>query len=306
MTFDHIILCESPLQIKNSIAYIEKKNIQLRSLFLVRLNRNNKNNEMMFNTLLDEDKKISVKFIKVNSKLSVLWLKIYSFYLTLKYKNIIIGDFRSKWMFHRELFSVYKSKNITFIDDGLATINIKRKLEKLNINNNITLFTTFNISSSNLNIINHKPYKRYSLKKSNTILFVGSPLVDKHIMTHNNYIAILKYVLDNNTSSKIIYCKHRAEVAITENDLVRLGFTSVYTPEIDLESSLEDGIISCSSVIGLYSTALATISNTFPELNVIALYPGKDSFNRKFLNIINDVYKYFYFNSKIKINRVNP
>ncbi|WP_156656669.1 hypothetical protein [Morganella psychrotolerans] len=250
-----------------------------------------------------------MRFIKINNKLSLLWLKILSLYLTLRHKNIIIGDFRSKWMFHRGLFSIYKNKNIIFIDDGLATINVKRKLEKINTNNNIILFTTFNISSNRINIINHKPLPNSRLKKSNTILFIGSPLVDKNIMSYNNYIAVLENVLYNNTynktSSEIIYCKHRAEVALTDLDLIKLGFTSVYTPKIDLESSLEDGEISCSSVIGLYSTALVTISNVFPELDVIALYPGKDFFDRKYLGIINDVYKYFYFNSTIKINRVN-
>ncbi|EQB9156006.1 hypothetical protein ISO70_15010 [Morganella morganii subsp. morganii] len=304
MNFDHIILCESPLQIKNSFSYIEKSNTSIKPLFLVRLNNNSKNNEMMFKILIDKDKENPVKFIKTNKKISLLWLKILSFYLTLRCKNIIIGDFRSKWMFHRELFFIYKNKNLIFIDDGLATINIKRKLETLNTNNNITLFTTFNISSSCLNIINHNPRIISNLKKNNSILFIGSPLVDKNIMSYNNYIAILKNVLDNNTSSEIIYCKHRAEVIMTDADLVGLGFTSVYTPEIDLESSLEDGVLTCSRVIGLYSTALVTISNTFPDLNVIALYPGKCSFNSDVSNIINDVYKYFYFNSTIKINRV--
>lgn len=133
--------------------------------------------------------------------------KIYFFIILFKYffhkKKFIFGDVTSKSCSFLSKF--IEGKNIIYVDDGFGSVHFDyNQLKK-----NCLVFTPYKIK------LPKKLKKIYDIQKyinkknffSNKILFIGSPLVSRNILSRDKFIQMMKMVSKKNKN--FYYYPHR-------------------------------------------------------------------------------------------------
>jgi hypothetical protein len=133
--------------------------------------------------------------------------KIYFLITLFKYffykKKFIFGNVTSKSCLFLSKF--IEGKNIIYVDDGSVTTHFDfNKLKK-----DCTIFTPYKIKvPKKLKIIyNIQKYKNQKKIFSNKILFIGSPLVSRNVLSTDKFIQMMKIVSRKNKN--FYYYPHR-------------------------------------------------------------------------------------------------
>jgi len=306
----NLVLCESPLQLSNCIKVLSNNNQVQKSFFIIRLNGMQKNDLLIKKIISDHKLKHYVVEINIastlTSKLHIRFLHLYVLFLLSKSNviNIFIGDARNKWMINSNTLFFYKNKNVFFIDDGMATLNSISYIERLQskLVKKITVFTSFDIQSNIVDIMKVDKKKKEVQIDEESIIFIGSPLIEKNITNKSKYIDVLIKIAEKNKHfSNRVYVLHRAENALTEKELLLIGFNQVISLEMDVVTAFDTGLLSAKQIVGFYSTALCQIDDLFININVIAYYPRVDFFEETFIENINHVYKYFIDSTSVNV-----
>lgn len=303
-----LALCESPLQLINSICYLKKTDQINKSFFFIRLNGCLKNDNLIRDLVKENKIKYCFFIVKPKSKLKVLFIHL-AVIKKLKLspiENVIIGDLRSKWMINKISLGLYKNITLIFVDDGLATINNYKKAEslQLKLKNKIIYYTSLKLKSEFIEI-KEQTKERTLVVPDNSMLFIGSPLIEKKITTESQYVEVLLKITEmNNKYKPLVYCLHRSESYLTDQMIKSLGFDSVLDLDLSLESAIESGIISPGKITGLYSTALVNVEHLFSGIKVVAYMPDDIFFSKPNLENILQVYSYIYNHTSIKVKKI--
>ena len=253
----------SPFQFLN---FIEFKNLNLKNKKIFK-------NELVFikcnsrqeaRYILDINKKINSnknEILNLNENipnfllLFILKIKKLLFYFDV----IIIGDFNN-YIFKQ----FYKlSKHRIILDDGTNMFNFKKNF---NLDyKNLKIFSIFE-----RNFFNHKNFEKNELRflksklsnknKKNLIYILGSPAVEKKIITRNNYIEILKRIKKKHKSEKIIYIPHPKEHNNQLKNYKLFNILNIHQP-IELYLTLNDYYP--KKIIGFNSTAFFSLRKLF-------------------------------------------
>lgn len=299
----NIVFVESPLQCINAINYVKEVN-KGESLFIIRLNGIDEN-DLKIKNIVKREQTRYIKFIfftvKPRGFLLIFWAIIFKLVggLLFSRKKMIFGDFRSKWM--KIIFASKKPELVVFVDDGLATIAYIDNL--LEFKKKFTLFTVFNIENNNLNIIKNKSKKREIIGKD--VIFIGMPLSEKDIVDKEAYVKYLCYILDEYKGRKVIYCPHRSEVNLSNDLLIKLGFSDVFKSLNNIEDAIEVDELQPDTVISFYSTALCNLDLKFNIREIRSYKLCENDINPEYVKSIKQVYSYFDLYTKIKISEIN-
>ncbi|MCY9826429.1 hypothetical protein [Vibrio chagasii] len=311
-----IFLLESPLQIKNSISIIESLN--LTPIVILRLNSDEQNDyriKAISETLECNSIKIFVS-IKKSNYFSLLKGMLLTLLIALRYRlfgsSVFIGDYRSFWMkLCAYLISPFK---LNIVDDGMASIAVVKKLEARLSSRKACygfwkLFTPEFYSYFDMKTIHVKvnkfPSERHYKKRelTNNVFIVGSPLVEKGIITEFNWLKFMSDIVaiacDEN--AKIEYIPHRAE-SLNNIKLLREAYPKIFVRQ--LNEDIEDYIYQLSfepvMVIGFYSTALVNLSEILQGTKLVSYELPESSLLRNKVGII-DVYDYLKLNQRINV-----
>lgn len=293
-----LALVESPLQVDNLIEYLLIENKFVKIKVIVRYNGNNKNDFILkrkIELLLGSFPCVNVVNVKIKPKSFKLVPYVFSvLFLSLKFKPtlIVYGDLRSTW--NNVLFGFHSRRCTTvIIDDGFATLSIYNRLRKI-CGIEIVFFTKFDLAETkNLKVIYSKGSDgKLAVNRSlDRCVFVGSPVVEKDIISSDMYISILKRIVDDNSEIEVSYCFHRGEHLLNDSDLIDIGFTNVLHLDSSIEDSIENEDIHLTKLSGLYSTALINASLKFYNLDIECYLLPKSCLMKNFDNIQN-VYSY--------------
>lgn len=261
---DKIIFINSPLQLIN---FVEYKNINAHNAI-----NSNKNNIFITNCPKSEINKIIHTNKKINNdffidltsfylKLFFLSLLVVRFFLIGKFTIAFFGDFNNKFL--NKIF--FFSKKIIFLDDGTNIFNLKKRKFLMQ---NYIFFTFFKSQYFNIpkNKIVENKYRyikklnKFSQKKNNSIIILGSPFVSKRLMLKNEYIECLKFIKKNYMSIKILYFPHPKEDA---SIVKKLKLFKVIHSNFPIEIYLLNSKFLPLKIIGLNSTAFITIRALF-------------------------------------------
>lgn len=291
---NRVVLIESYLQLECAIKYA-KESAKLIDLLIVRKNGVHANDSNIEQMLIDAS--IYIKDIvsfkaKSNNKyellVSALKIFIMKFYKIILAEDILIGDYRSKWM---KFFANLSRGERYFLDDGSATIpyyyDMLSKGLKVNI---ITSFSL--VSKSNCKVYRlskSKIHNEQLLAKS--IAIVGAPVVEKNFLEKDIYMSFLNEVKSKFPLYEVHYFPHRYEDE--KNVKLYSDFFSFFICHIDepIEEFYKKNKAP-KTLVGLYSTALININEQFYGVDVyfkklnIDLYPIESRLN------ISRVYNY--------------
>lgn len=129
--------------------------------------------------------------------------------------SIFWGNYNHKY----SQFLKGNKNRIFFLDDGFSTINILRKIENNKTANNLkncTFYTTFKLNSAQMKIEKHElefiSNNNYVPFLSDSIYFLGQPLVFNSVISEKNYIEAIDKIFNFYTiqGKKCYYLPHRS------------------------------------------------------------------------------------------------
>lgn len=299
---DTIVLCESPLQYKNALAFISEHHSEKPTLFILRKNGLQDNDRHFVPPQDIVHHFFYEKRVKKSSRVGLfffvllIWIK---YFLLRSNKRFVVGDVRSKWM--RTVLNFNKSADIIFVDDGMATIATIPQMESVSTYGSKTLYTFFNVKSETLKIIHRHPEIKCSKPSGRQIWFAGGPYVEKQILTSEVYLAILRrFINQYRQHGELVYARHRSEDRLTQAELQQLGFAIVSESESTLEDKIEQMDELVAVLVGLYSTALFNVKTAYPQIQVIS-YCCPDEYYLSNNKAISDVYLFLEAHSHVDI-----
>jgi hypothetical protein len=299
-------LIESPLQLNNFINYLAENEVK-HATVIIRLNGSNVNDSLIKERLIETSKStqlnLNTRIYKVTpGSKKVIFLLIFSIfhYLTNRPDVVVIGDYRSFW--NKYMFSFFYGRSkFVFVDDGLATLSIYEQIKDLVITRmNIVFYTKFSLQSTeNIKIIKPSDGFIKLLLKVNIDkgLMIGSPLIEKGIVTKCDYIKLLNKIIEEN-ECEITYCYHRAENLLSETELKNIGFSDAVRFSHCIEDAFKNGEINYGNLFGFYSTVLANSALCFDGINLTSYYIPESLLLRN-VEQIKKVYDYFMSTCKI-------
>lgn len=303
-----VALIESPLQLESFSKYLIKNHEDNKYILIARFNGNFKNDEMMSFKLIEiESTYENVKILKVLVKPQstyIVILLLLSFFESLNSDIIIYGDYRSLW--NKFIFNIFNRfrKNV-IIDDGLATITIfnilkKNKKTKTYFFTSLKLYETDNIKLIDQSVVSDK---LTVLGHNDSAIFIGSPLIEKNILTSNDYIKALMAVIRDNDVN-IAYCYHRAESVLDEDMLLKIGFSEVIRLDTSIENAYRNNQLEQKVVIGFYSTAIINLYSMFKNMTFIS-YEIPTPWLIRNTDAISEVYSYLDSIEEIQSRKLN-
>lgn len=245
--------------------------------------------------------------------------------------NIIYAEYES-WRLNVMLSNI-NVKNEIMIDDGSLTIKIYETLLKdkgtfsrkkwakdliLNImgiktnkiikfRDNFELFSIFQFYKANIKTKLNKldtlseSISQYKLFNPEAFAgFIGQGIVnEEHGIKLNAYIELLKSLYDLNKRS-IIYFPHRSESIAVRTEIQKLPFIKYHDSEMPLEMEIYDKKIQLSSISGIYSTALYTLSLLYKDIPTYNIQQKPSYYNDSGLIDGYNKIEHYYNNEKIK------
>ncbi|MFM5600761.1 hypothetical protein ACET7H_14120 [Aeromonas veronii] len=291
---NRVALIESHLQLECAIKYV-KESAKLIDLLIVRKNGVYANDSNIEKMLADASRYIEeVVFFeaKPNNKyellVSILKLLIVNFPKIILTKDILIGDYRSKWM---RFFSILSRGEPYFLEDGSATISYY--YDMLSKGLKVNIITSFSlVSQSNCKVYRIKKSKTHHEQLSaESIAIVGAPVVEKNFLEKDVYMSFLNEVKSKFPSYNIYYFPHRYEDEKNVNFYSDLFSFSICNIDEPIEEFYKKNKAP-KTLVGLYSTALININEQFYGVDVyfkkfnVELYPMESRVD------ISRVYKY--------------
>ncbi|EFE93679.1 polysialyltransferase family glycosyltransferase [Serratia odorifera] len=317
----YIAYIESPLQAFNLIEYLDAKEIVLDLLIVNKRTANSPLNHGQISYLLNMIQHRSLMTIDVEGTLGkVMEIRkqlsgITDSVARNQSVTLIAGEYRARvfWM----LANKYPKRNIVLLDDGTATLRIKRHgkltprgvakslfLKSLGMTNNefekITFFTVYNIEdnvSGRDEVIRHN-YQNYKTKletlpqSNNKTFIIGTPLYEAGVTKVDDIELTLKMIEDlklNNSDIELIYIPHRRErdekITAIKNVVTvqRLDFPFEVYPIVAGENVV--------SIAGFYSSLYDNLIKIYDDkIKITAYVLDEKSLAPDWLGFVNSIY----------------
>ncbi|WP_329906417.1 hypothetical protein [Serratia quinivorans] len=319
----HIAYIESPLQAFNLIEYLDVKNITLDLLIVNKRSANSALNHGQIVYLLKMIRHKTLKTIDVEGYLGKVLdirkeLKSVKSEVSTKKENVtlIAGEYRARvfWM----LANKFPKRDIVLLDDGTATLRIKRSnnvtvrdiaksifLKSLGMANNerekITFFSVYNIENNIAQkdrIIKHN-YQNFKLKLAalpqggNKVFIIGTPLYEAGVTSVDDIELTLKMIDDlklNKEGVELVYIPHRREReekidAIRQHvEVRRLDFPFEVYPIVMGEN--------VASIAGFYSSLYDNLIKIYDEkIKITAYVLDEKVLSPEWVGFVDAIYK---------------
>lgn len=257
-----------------------------------------------------------VKFNFLNDE--VLWI-IKSLFVSqiniYSYDQVIIGNYNNIIGYFLALRFQKENKQIIYLDDGLATLEIYKERNQLHILKSSRLFggrvnklidktfyrkrildTIYLYSSFELNfictpkydkIINQDNVTSYENKQiGNELWFIGSPLIENNYMTEYQFKTFINKVKSYAQNKGFIfkYILHRFERPKLEPDSLQF--------DLPIEVILKNKNVLPSEVISFYSSALVNIANLYSHIQCRYINLYKLNSNLKNLETVYEAFEH--------------
>lgn len=257
---------ESPFQLLQGA---ELKSEAGRTVYLVRLNDNLRNNQQMREVLKLFD--ISdVLFVRSKYKALLIFYMPVILFLSFLARRFYVGDENS--ILFRLLRGLVPKEKIVLLDDGVATLNLSSIRDYKRI-------TIFECVSGDRNKLNKLRLLVEQVEKQGEVnIIVGGKLVEENICSVITYEKILGQMISDLQfkENRIVYIPHRGE------DLDRLKIMAsnysfeIYLNELPVELIGLELRTNVASVFSVMSTALFSMSLIYRNA-VVKVYPLESS-----------------------------
>ncbi|WBL72090.1 polysialyltransferase family glycosyltransferase [Serratia liquefaciens] len=318
----HIAYIESPLQAFNLIEYLDAKNITLDLLIVNKRSANSALNHGQIVYLLQMIRHKTLKTIDVEGYLGKVFdirseLKDVKSEVCVKdHVTLIAGEYRARvfWM----LAHKYPKRDIVLLDDGTATLRIKRTntvtvrdllksifLKSLGMVNNdrekLTFFSVYNIErniAQRDTVVRHN-YQKFKIKLAslpqggNKIFIIGTPLYEAGVTSVDDIELTLKMIEDlkqNQEGAELVYIPHRREreekiEAIRQHvEVRRLDFPFEVYPIVVGEN--------VASIAGFYSSLYDNLIKIYDEkIKITAYVLDEKVLSPEWVGFVDAIYK---------------
>lgn len=318
----HIAYIESPLQAFNLIEYLDAHNITLDLLIVNKRSANSILNHGQIVYLLNMIRHKVLKTIDVEGYLGkVLDIRkelksVKSEVNAKEHVTLIAGEYRARvfWM----LAYKFPKRDIVLLDDGTATLRIKRTqnitvrdiaksmfLKSLGMANNerekITFFSVYNIEKNIAQqdkIVKHN-YQNFKLKLAslpqggNKVFIIGTPLYEAGVTSVDDIELTLKMIDDlkmNQEGVELVYIPHRREReekidAIRQHvEVRRLDFPFEVYPIVAGEN--------VASIAGFYSSLYDNLIKIYDEkIKITAYVLDEKVLSPEWVGFVDAIYK---------------
>lgn len=309
-----LVVVFTPLQYLNAVAYKNQFNKECEFIVLTTEKRNIAQIET-----LDKDGNCiyplrSIQFLPDDILWAIKILYVYFCISIKKYSKIIVGNYNNVAAFCLALRFQNKNKDLIFVDDGLATVNIyKERNEKKLLRSTrlfggrIMFFMRFILKYKYLHSIifyscidlEHlyvplfdkiirQEFELENNEKEFTkeIWFIGSPLLEGGLIDEKDFDEAMLKVRDYTKSKKVEfkYILHRFENIKDEFNCVKF--------DLPIETVLSETDLLPIEVISFYSAALINIASLYPQIRClyINLYK-KDKIKYQTLKSVYDIFE---------------
>ncbi len=337
----NLFVITSPLQYINAIEALSFFSIKsTEAILVIKLSHDINSNQQLQELI---NKKDWYKII-INKKEKGFWNFIKDLALLknlntnyISFKRVFIGDFL-QWNSRMFIINI-KAKEYLLLDDGLSTIHIYenclKKIEdfrdnrkdvkiksliakilyklKTNISDkkNINLFTSFkllaypNIKIYENNYFVLKSRQNSTLKKMNfSTIIIGSPFVDKNMLSQDTYLNYLSQIQKSYQNTKIKYIPHRAESKNLLNQIKQLDNIDLYTINNSVELEFLDINLTGVTVAGFYSTALVNLNKMYNLNKIDSFIIDFSHLDETIQNRISEAYHYLGQISNIQLKKL--
>lgn len=276
----NVVLVESPFQLLQGIE-LEAENEK--NIYLVRLNKNERNNNQLREVLNLFDITNFV-FIRSYYKFSlVFYMPVLLIFATLS-RRFYVGDENS--IFFRVLKRYISKEKLFLLDDGVATLS-------RDASRDYKRFTIFEGVSGIRNKLDNARLFIEKVDKSITVdVIVGGKLVEEGICSFDTYESILAQMIDalKINNNKIVYVPHRGENLEKLKGLGRKYGFDVYLNNLPIELIGFELQANVASVLSVLSTALFSMTLIYRDAT-IKVYPLKLSMINSRKPQIENLYK---------------
>lgn len=294
---------EAPFQLISAFEAIKVYKLDYYHIYIRLSKHNDTQLKNVVTILFDDISNISYFYIEnhnrsVKDYLVALKYYIYAIFQKVKYDYVFIGNYESKFL--SVIIKVIDKSKIVLLDDGVKTFAIQKKFTDENSYNLFTMLKSIkplrhqSIICHNFVNIKHsliqKNQKKYDRNQS--ILFLGSKMVEVGIISKDEYLEHLVNVLKAHMEVFIIYIPHRGEdidkLHILEDEYHNFKIKVVDLP-IELYILDEFSLNDIKYVISFYSAALISLKLMYSDIKVYCL--AFDFYGSKYSLTIEEVYK---------------
>lgn len=275
-----ISIISSPFQLFSLSELIKQKGIK---------------NYVLFVLVYNDYELLQIKNLALNLDLkiykTIIGKKVFQYFLlrklTRKFNNIdtlIIGNFFSEP--HLVFVNEIKSNKIIILDDGLNSNLILKTSNKKNYSffkflfiklfgfnldfpKSFSIFTMFDLNSSNQNVIIEKNHW-YSINKNiqsfnikNITFVIGQPFVELKILDEVFYFSLIDKL--NKRFSNLLYVPSRKENDRNLNRMNKKHGINILRTNMNVEHYLLHNKVIPKLVLGFTSTALVTLNKLFNQ-----------------------------------------
>ncbi|PWH86410.1 hypothetical protein [Brumimicrobium oceani] len=318
----------TPLQYINARSYIINNNCEANSKVLI-FASDSKNVKSILEIVEENSiipfKRIAYLPIRINWILKALYLRL--IFNSENYDSILIGNFNNIFAYYLGYKFSEKRKKITLVDDGFATINVYKKrnidgnygfgfrksildkiiykilrLKKTNEIPRMNFYTHFSLPN---NLIDHVlPAQKNSfyndeliIPEKNICFFIGAPVVELDFISFDKFKSFINEIKTfySKKGIEIIYVLHRLENE-KEIDLKQQRFRK----PIEIVFGNEINFLP-SHVISFFSTALFTLYQIYPSINICYYDISKNIGNKTKKENVLMIYE--YLSSLTSINK---
>ncbi|MCQ9074152.1 hypothetical protein [Vibrio harveyi] len=329
-----VAIVESPLQL---MSFFEYKFRNEKYEFKLVINKNTGVSSANYNVIMSLLKLVDVDVdsileVDISSNFFGMIKSPVQTYKILKFllgsDLILIGEYRSDY--YHCMSNLTFVKNIVYLDDGNAIRRIKNTIERshqsfrkifpLTRPKEYRFFTSF-IGLPDL--INgkkiHYEFNDYSFTQSylmnndkvkeirddSYIYIIGSPLSEAGVCSYESEIKLIDILIDyiykNFKGKKIKYIPHRRESKI-KLDYVTMN--DILIDELYLPIEFKSLMFKSEYMVGFYSSCFETIPMFFDDVNIISLKIPENFICSKWKEFVEEQYKAYDKNEKIKIVNV--
>ncbi len=273
-----LFIVESSFQLLGALEAIESFNLQ-EYLLAIRYSRESNNKQMDLILKLFKIPQKNIKYISITYPLTIkssYSLVAFVFWLQKnknRYTNIFLGDYNSG-ILTKLRKALLEKKEIFYLDDGVATLNIQKQFTDDHAYN---LFTMYTLNAyNNQKVIQHdfaylkKQLALHILEQGSFILLLGNKFYEEGLVSKEYFFRSLDQLLGHYPDKNIRYVAHRDE-GLDKLDYLRehYGFEVVqYSYPIELYGFYEKKMP--EEIVSFLSTALLTMKVIYDDVKVKA------------------------------------
>lgn len=277
---ESLFIVESPFQLLQVVELVVSGNQPYQ--VIIRLNRSEQNNKQLVK-ICEKFQLNSVEFARAEGVIGRLIYMFKVWKYIIRAKHVYIGDIDSytfRYFKHR-----LEKKNVTLLDDGVATISQTESTQDFN---RFSIFPNYKGQVTNtFPSIRH--YINEHITSGSGSLIIGGKLVEEGICSISSYHRFLDKCLSKN--SDLIYIPHRGESEENLSLIKEKYGLQVIRLDLPIELAAIELNIIPKNIFSCFSTALISMPVIYPESSFYCYEFERDEILKR-KEHITKVYKY--------------